>query len=94
VCVCVCGCVCVFITLLRLPSDMYSVTFNNFPSLSNPYFSAHRSGTDLVKVAGTDLYYSTYFFDIAFSDDDVNENVNYDSDYEESLLLSANCRGE
>ena len=37
----------------------------------------------------TDLYYSVYFFDIAFNEDDINENVNYDSDYEESLLLSS-----
>jgi hypothetical protein len=101
VCVCVeegegvCVCVCVrWLHYFDFPNICILLHFTISLSLSNPCFPAHRSGTDLVKVAGTDLYYSTYFFDIAFSDDDVNENVNYDSDYEESLLLSASCRGE
>jgi hypothetical protein len=86
-----------FFFFLFSHSDAYPYSFPyiiKYPIFQNPCFSAHRSGTDLVKVAGTDLYYSTYFFDIAFSDDDVNENVNYDSDYEESMLLSANYRGK
>ena len=54
-------------------------------------FSAHnRPGTELVKVNDTDLFYSVYFYDIAFSDDEINENVNYDSDYDEGLMMSAN----
>lgn len=54
-------------------------------------FSAHnRPGTELTKVNDTDLFYSVYFYDIAFSDDEINENVNYDSDYDEGLMMSAN----
>ena len=37
----------------------------------------------------TDIYYSTFFFDIAFNEDDIDEDMNYDSDYEESMMLSA-----
>ena len=50
----------------------------------------HRPGTELVKVQDTDLFYSVYFYDIAFSDDEINENVNYDSDYDEGLMMNAN----
>jgi hypothetical protein len=41
-------------------------------------------------VKDTDLFYSVYFYDIAFSDDEINENVNYDSDYDEGMMMNAN----
>lgn len=43
-----------------------------------------------MKVKDTDLFYSVYFYDIAFSDDEINENVNYDSDYDEGMMMNAN----
>ena len=43
----------------------------------------------MTRVPDTDIFYSTFFFDIAFSDEEIMNGVNYDSDYEESLLLSA-----
>jgi hypothetical protein len=42
----------------------------------------------LNKVRDTELYYSTYYFDIAFSDDEINIEMNYDSDYDESLMMA------
>ena len=48
-----------------------------------------RTGTELTRVTDTDIYYSTFFFDIAFNEDDIDEDMNYDSDYEESMMLSA-----
>jgi len=49
---------------------------------------ADRFMCPLNKVRDTELYYSTYYYDIAFSDDEINVDMNYDSDYEESLMMA------
>ena len=61
------------------------------PFLSLSFLSSElpRTGTELTRVTDTDIYYSTFFFDIAFNEDDIDEDMNYDSDYEESMMLSA-----